>query len=123
MFFNSRRSPVLAQNGMCATSQPLAAQVGLQTLVNGGNAVDAAVACAAVLNVVEPISTGVGGDMFALIWDAKKKKMYALNGSGAAPLSSSIDELLSQGHKRVPEFGVYSVSTPGTVHGLSLIHI
>ena len=121
MFFNSRRSPVLAQNGMCATSQPLAAQVGLQTLVNGGNAVDAAVACAAVLNVVEPISTGVGGDMFALIWDAKKKKMYALNGSGAAPLSSSIDELLSQGHKRVPEFGVYSVSTPGTVHGWETI--
>ena len=102
---------------MCATSQPLAAQIGLQTLIQGGNAVDAAVACAAVLNVVEPISTGVGGDMFALVWDAKEKKMHALNGSGAAPAAASIEELRSQGHQRMPEFGVYSVSVPGTVHG------
>ena len=117
MVFNSRRSPVLAKRGMCATSQPLAAQIGLQTLIQGGNAVDAAVACAAVLNVVEPISTGVGGDLFALIWDAKEKKVHALNGSGAAPAAASIEELGSKGHQRMPEFGVYSVSVPGTVHG------
>ena len=117
MFFSSRRSPVLAKNGMCATSQPLAAQVGLQTMIQGGNAVDAAVACAAVLNVVEPVSTGVGGDMFALIWNAREKKVHALNGSGAAPGAASIEELRSQGHQRMPELGVYSVSVPGTVHG------
>ena len=85
MFFDSRRSAVLALNGMVATSQPLAAQAGLQTLINGGNAVDAAVAAAAALNVVEPESTGVGGDMFALIWHDKEKKVHALNGSGRAP--------------------------------------
>ncbi len=117
MVFNSRRSPVLARRGMCATSQPLAAQVGLQILVQGGNAVDAAVACAAVLNVVEPISTGVGGDMFALIWNAREKKVHALNGSGAAPAAASIEELHSKGHRSMPEFGPYSVTVPGTVHG------
>ena len=121
MVFNSRRSPVLARNGMCATSQPLAAQAGLQTLIQGGNAVDAAVTCAAVLNVVEPVSTGVGGDMFALIWNAKEKKVHALNGSGAAPAAASIEELRSQGHQRMSEFGAYSVTVPGAVHGWETI--
>ncbi|CAI8055398.1 Glutathione hydrolase-like YwrD proenzyme [Geodia barretti] len=97
MFFDSRRSPVLAMNGMVATSQPLAAQAGLQILINGGNAVDAAVAAAAVLNVVEPESTGVGGDMFALVWKDNEKKVHALNG------------------------GAPSVSIPGTVHGWETI--
>ena len=105
MFFDSRRSAVLAKNGMVATSQPLAALAGLQMLMQGGNAVDAAVACAAALNVVEPESTGVGGDMFALIWNAQEKQVRALNGSGRAPAAASIDELKSAGHRQMPGEG------------------
>ena len=121
MFFDSRRSAVLAKNGMVATSQPLAALAGLQMLMQGGNAVDAAVACAAALNVVEPESTGVGGDMFALIWNAQEKQVRALNGSGRAPAAASIDELKSAGHRQMPGEGPYSVSVPGTVHGWETI--
>ncbi|MEZ4833079.1 MAG: gamma-glutamyltransferase [Caldilineaceae bacterium] len=82
--FRSRRSNVLARHGMVATSQPLAAQAGLSMLQAGGNAADAAIATAAMLNVVEPTSTGIGGDCFALYWDAKEKRVTALNGSGRA---------------------------------------
>lgn len=121
MFFDSRRSAVLALNGMVATSQPLAAQAGLQTLIQGGNAVDAAVAAAAALNVVEPESTGVGGDMFALIWHDNERKVRALNGSGRAPGAASIDELRAAGHYQMPQDGPYSVSIPGTVHGWETI--
>ena len=117
MFFDSRRSTVLATNGMVATSQPLGAITGLRILMEGGNAVDAAIATAAALNVVEPMSTGVGGDMFALVWDNKGKSVRALNGSGRAPGAASIDELLKKGHRAMPETGVYSVAVPGTVHG------
>ena len=117
MFFDSRRSNILATNGMVATSQPLAATTGLRILMEGGTAVDAAIAAAAALNVVEPMSTGVGGDMFALVWDNKEKSVRALNGSGRAPAAASIDELKSKGHRTMPETGVYSVATPGTVHG------
>src|SRR5271163_3150538 len=83
------RSEVLARNGMVATSQPLAAQVGLQVLKNGGNAIDAAVATAAVMNVVEPGSAGIGGDVFVIAWLAKEKKLVALNGSGRAPAGAT----------------------------------
>ena len=86
MYFDSRRSTVLATNGMVATSQPLAAMAGLQALVDGGNAVDAAITAAAALNVVEPNSTGVGGDLFALVWNEKEKSVRAINGSGRAPV-------------------------------------
>lgn len=121
MFFDSRRSAVLAKNGMVATSQPLAAQAGLQMLIQGGNAVDAAVASAAALNVVEPESTGVGGDVFALIWNDDEKKVRALNGSGRAPAAASIDQLRAAGHRRMPQDGPFSVSIPGTVHGWETI--
>ncbi|MEO2142468.1 MAG: gamma-glutamyltransferase, partial [bacterium] len=117
MYFDSRRSTILATNGMVATSQPLAAVTGLRILMEGGNAVDAAIAAAAALNVVEPMSTGVGGDMFALVWDNKKKTVSALNGSGRAPAAANIDELTRTGLKAMPDTGVYSVATPGTVDG------
>ncbi|HEY80036.1 MAG TPA: hypothetical protein G4O05_03015 [Caldilineae bacterium] len=86
--YRSRRSNILATRGMVATSHPLAAQVGLDILKMGGNAADAAVAVAAMLDVVKPISTGIGRDMFALYWDAKTRKVTALNGSSRAPARS-----------------------------------
>lgn len=117
--FRSRRSNTLARNGLVATSQPLAAQAGLGILQAGGNAADAAIATAAALNVVEPISTGIGGDCFALYWDAKTRRISALNGSGRAPGAASIDELRQQGYERMPTFTGHSVSIPGTVAGWS----
>ena len=117
MFFDSRRSTVLAKNGMVATSQPLAAMAGLRVLMQGGNPVDAAVASAAVLNVVEPVSTGVGGDMFALVWNHQEKKVRAINGSGRAPAAASLEELRSSGLRQMPEFGVHTITVPGAVHG------
>ena len=117
MFYDSRRSTVLARNGMVATSQPLAALAGLRQMMQGGNAVDAAVAAAAVLNVVEPVSTGVGGDMFALVWNNKEKSLRAINGSGRAPGAASLEELRAKGHSRIPESGVHTITVPGAVHG------
>ena len=121
MFFNSRRSTVHATHGMVATSQPIAAMAGVRILMAGGNAVDAAVATAATLNVVEPMSTGVGGDLFALIWKVSDKKVVALNGSGRAPMAASIEELQKNGRSRMPAFGPLSVSVPGTVHGWEVL--
>jgi len=117
MYFDSRRSTVLATHGMVATSQPLAAMAGVRVLMDGGNAVDAAIASAAVLNVVEPVSTGVGGDMFALIWNNKEKSVRAINGSGRAPMEATIDALKAEGHTTMPQRGVHSVTVPGAVHG------
>ena len=117
MYFDSRRSTVMATNGMVATSQPLAAMAGLRILMEGGNAVDAAICTAATLNVVEPNSTGVGGDMFALVWNEKEKSVRALNGSGRSAGASNIKELRAQGHHSMPHVGVHSVAVPGTVDG------
>ena len=89
MKFNSRRSNITARNGMVATTQPLAAMAGLRILMEGGNAVDAAVATAATLNVVEPMSTGIGGDVFALVWMNAEKRVRALNASGRSLAQSS----------------------------------
>jgi gamma-glutamyltranspeptidase/glutathione hydrolase len=110
------RSEVLARNGMVATSQPLAAQAGLQILKNGGNAIDAAVATAAVANVVEPGSAGMGGDVFVIAWLAKEKRLVALNGSGRAPSGATPQHLAERGStKQMPLHGIDSATSPGAV--------
>ncbi|GAB4573672.1 MAG: gamma-glutamyltransferase [Anaerolineae bacterium] len=117
--YQSRRSPVLSTRAMVATSQPLAAQAGLDILRQGGNAADAAVATAAMLNVVEPMSTGIGGDCFALYYDARTGAITALNGSGRAPAALSHTLLTEQGLDRIPERSPHAVTVPGTVAGWS----
>src|SRR5262249_16221067 len=92
--FQSRRSMVVARRGIVATSNPLAAQAGLAILRRGGNAADAAVATAAVLNVTEPASTGIGGDCFALYFDARTRDVTALNGSGRSPAAFTLEPAL-----------------------------
>jgi gamma-glutamyltranspeptidase/glutathione hydrolase len=121
MNFPSRRSVVMSNQGMVATSQPLAALAGLRILMNGGNAIDAAVATAAVLNVVEPMSTGVGGDLFALTYIAKTDQLTALNGSGRAPAALSIEHIRRSGHTEMPEMGPLSITVPGTVDGWAML--
>ena len=115
------RSAVRAMNGMIATSQPLASAAGLRVLQQGGNAIDAAVAAAAVLCVVEPMMVSPGGDMFALVWDAKRKELKALNASGRSPLALSIDELKSRGIESMPQSGIHTVTVPGAVDGWAKI--
>jgi gamma-glutamyltranspeptidase/glutathione hydrolase len=109
--YPSRRNTVFANNGMVATSQPLAAQAGLDILKKGGNAIDAAIATAACLTVVEPTSNGIGGDAYALIWT--KGELHGLNASGPAPKSISIDALKKLGHEEMPKFGFIPVTVPG----------
>ena len=111
------RSVVLAKYGMVATSHPLAAQVGLDVLRSGGNAADAAIAVNAMLGVVEPMSCGIGGDLFALYWDSKSEKLYGLNASGRSPYNISRQTLTQQGLKRIPTEGLLSWSVPGCVSG------
>jgi len=113
------RSEVLARHGVVATSQPLAAQAGLQILKEGGNAADAAVATAAMLGVVEPHSAGIGGDMEAIYYSARTRQLYGLNAAGWAPASATPDFYHSQGLTHVPFYGVYSVTVPGAVDGWS----
>src|SRR5271168_4984490 len=110
------RSEVLARNGMVATSHPQGAQAGLQVLKNGGNAFDAAVATAAVMNVVEPCGAGIGGDVFVIAWAEKEKKLIALNGSGRAPGGATAQHLKLRGYtKEMPQQGIDSVVVPGAV--------
>jgi gamma-glutamyltranspeptidase/glutathione hydrolase len=116
------RSQVLARNGMVATSQPLASQAGLQILKQGGNAFDAAVASAAVLNLVEPASAGIGGDVFVIAWVAKEKTLIALNASGRAPAGATPDHLAARGFaKHMPAHGIDSATVPGAVDGWDLL--
>ena len=116
------RSEVLAQNGMAATSQPLATQVALDILKKGGNAIDAAIAANAMLGLVEPASCGIGGDLFAILWDAKTQKLYGLNASGRSPKSLQVDHFHDQGMDYIPFTGPLSVSVPGCVDGWDMLH-
>ncbi len=111
------RSVAVAKQGMVATSQPLAAQVGLDILKSGGNAVDAAIAVNAMLGVVEPMSCGIGGDLFAIYWDAKSQAMFGLNASGRSPHSLSREEFAKRNLKSIPFDGLLSWSIPGCVSG------
>ena len=113
----TKRSMVIGKRGVVATSQSLAALAGLDILKTGGNAVDAAVATAAVLNVVEPMSTGIGGDAFIMIYLAEEKKLLALNASGRAPYNLNRDIILEKGHKRMPGSGILTVTVPGAFDG------
>ena len=111
------RSAVVARNGMVATSQPLASQAGLRILQQGGNAIDAAVATAATLAVVEPMMTGPGGDMFALVYMANDGELAGLNGSGFSPAAADLEFFQSRGLDQIPITGPFSVSVPGAVDG------
>src|SRR3954471_16849551 len=110
------RSPVYAPNGVAATSQPLATTAALNVLEHGGNAIDAAVTAGPVLSVVEPMMTGVGGDMFALLWSAKEKHLVALNASGRAGSLMTREELVKRGRTRIPR-GIETVTVPGALAG------
>jgi len=118
-WLDQTRSEVLARHGVVATSQPLAAQAGLQILKNGGNAADAAVAAAAMLGLVEPESAGIGGDMEALYYSADTHRLYGLNAAGWAPASATPAFYHKQGLSSVPDYGVFSASVPGAVDGWS----
>ena len=116
------RSEVIAQHGMACTSQPLATQVALDILKTGGNAIDAAIAANAVLGLVEPTGNGIGGDLFAIVWDAKTQKLYGLNASGRSPYDLSIKYFADHGITKVPSHGPLSVSVPGCVDGWFELH-
>ncbi len=116
------RSPVLASNAMAATSQPLATQVALDIMKQGGNAIDAAIAANALLGLVEPTGNGIGGDLFAIVWDAKTEKLYGLNGSGRSPKSLTRQWFIDNGHTSIPSHGPLPVSVPGAVDGWFMLH-
>jgi len=116
------RSEVIAQNGMAATSHPLATQAAIDILQNGGNAIDAAIAANAVLGVVEPTGCGIGGDLFAIIWSSEKQKLYGLNASGRSPRSLKMDYFKKNGYQFIPATGPLPVSVPGCVDGWYEMH-
>ena len=116
------RSEVIGQNGMAATSHPLATQTAIDVLKSGGNAIDAAIAANAVLGLVEPTGCGIGGDLFAIVWDEKTNQLYGLNSSGPASEKMSIDYVNQQGFKKIPAYGALPVTVPGAVAGWSALH-
>tara|TARA_B100001057_G_scaffold415617_1_gene433211 strand:- start:284 stop:1981 length:1698 start_codon:yes stop_codon:yes gene_type:complete len=116
------RSEVLAQNGMVATSHPLATQIGLDILKNGGNAIDAAIAANAALGLMEPTGCGIGGDLFAIVWDGKTKKLYGLNASGRSPKKLTLDYFEKQGLEKIPSHGPLPLSVPGALDGWFELH-
>lgn len=116
------RSPAVGKNGMAATSQPLATLAAIEILRAGGSAVDAAIAANAVLCLTEPMSCGLGGDVFAIVWDAQTKQLYGLNASGRSPRSLSLEEFRRRNLQRVPTYGPLSISVPGCVDGWFELH-
>ncbi len=116
------RSEVIAQHGMVASSQPLCTQVGLDILKSGGSAVDAAIATNACLGLMEPTGNGMGGDLFAIVWDAKTQKLHGLNGSGRSPKSLTLDYFKEAGLDKIPAHGPLPVSVPGAVDGWFELH-
>jgi gamma-glutamyltranspeptidase/glutathione hydrolase len=115
--FKAGRSVTIAPNGIVAASHPMAAQVGLDVLKKGGNAVDAAIATSAAMGLMEPMSCGIGGDLFTIVWDAKTKKLYGLNANGRAPLKATRQLFKDKGLSEIPERGPLSWSVPGCVDG------
>ena len=120
--FAVRRSVVMARDGMVATSQPLATEAGVSMLKKGGNAFDAAIATALTLNVVEPVSTGIGGDAFFLYSCAADSKIYGVNGSGRCPRQLTLEALQQRGIQGIPERGLASVTVPGAVDAFYEVH-
>jgi len=116
------RSEVIATEGMVAASHPLAAQIGIDILKKGGNAVDAAIAVNAALGLMEPTGSGIGGDLFAIVWDAKTGKMHGLNASGYSPAALNLEILKKKGLKRMPFYGPLPWTVPGCVSGWFSLH-
>jgi len=116
------RSVVLGQYGMVATSHPLATQIGLDMLKKGGNAIDAAIAANAALGLMEPTGCGIGGDLFAIVWDGKTKKLYGLNASGRSPQKLTLEYFEKEGMTKIPSHGPLPVSVPGAVDGWFELH-
>lgn len=116
------RSEVIARNGMACTSHPLASQVAIDILKKGGTAIDAAIAANACLGLMEPTGCGIGGDLFAIVWDAKTKKLYGLNASGRSPKSLTLSYFQEKGLKSIPAYGPLPVSVPGAVDGWFSLH-
>lgn len=119
---HATRSEVIAQHGMVATSHPLATQIGLDILKKGGNAIDAAIAANAALGLMEPTGCGIGGDLFAIVWDAKTKTLYGLNASGRSPKGLTLEEFRKKGLDKIPALGPLPVSVPGAVDGWFELH-
>lgn len=116
------RSEVIARHGMAATSQPLATQVAIDILKRGGSAVDAAIAANATLGLMEPTGSGIGGDLFAIVWDAKSNKLHGLNASGRSPYGLPFSYFQEQGLESIPAFGPLPISVPGCIDGWFELH-
>src|ERR671934_719177 len=120
------RSEVVARHGMVCTSVPLATQVGIDILKRGGSAVDAAIAANATLGLVEPVSNGIGGDLFAIVYSAKENKLYGINGSGRSPRGLSYDAMKSElarlHREAIPPVGMLPISVPGCVDAWAELH-
>ena len=116
------RSEVIAQNGMVATSHPLASQIGIDILKEGGNAIDAAIAANAALGLMEPTGNGIGGDLFAIVWIEKEKKLYGLNASGRSPENLTLEYFKENNLKSIPAYGPLPISVPGCVDGWFELH-